>query len=434
MMMKRFVFFLLVTLFAYNVKAQQPLSLQDAVNLALKKSLDLQIARNNIEISSINNNIGMAGGLPTVSATLSETEQINTVNQKLNSGQTIQRNWAVGNNLNANVTGSQLLFNGFRVIATKHRLEELERLSQQQLNVQVQNVMGDVMLQYYDVVRQQDYIKTIEQAIAAAKQRLSLVQVKQSVGLANNADLYQAQIDVNTLNQNLRQQYLVIQQAKTTFLNSLSVPPDSNVVISDTIVVDRSLDLSSIQAELRNSPEYQAATTQININHFLEKETAAQRYPSVRANAGLNYGRSQSAAGLTLLNQSYGPTLGLSVNIPVYNGGIFKRQQRIASINTENAILQRDLILQQLNTTAVSSWESYEANIVQADSARKNYALSGKLLDLTLLRFQLGQATIVEVRDAQQSFEQAGYQLTNINYAAKAAEITLKRLAGRLSL
>jgi outer membrane protein len=56
------------------------------------------------------------------------------------------------------------------------------------------------------------------------------------------------------------------------------------------------------------------------------------------------------------------------------------------------------------------------------------------LLELALQRFQFKQATIVDVKNAQQSFEASGYRLVNLNYAAKTAEIELKRLANELSL
>src|SRR5258705_8709295 len=96
----------------------QSLSLQDAINIALKKSLDLQLLKNNVEISSINNHIGVAGGLPAVSASASDREQSTNVNQKLNTGEIIKRNAAVTNSFSSDVTGGMLLYNGSRVVAT----------------------------------------------------------------------------------------------------------------------------------------------------------------------------------------------------------------------------------------------------------------------------------------------------------------------------
>jgi len=69
----------------------------------------------------------------------------------------------------------------------------------------------------------------------------------------------------------------------------------------------------------------------------------------------------------------------------------------------------------------------------QLETQQKNYDLSLQLLDLIIQKFQLRQATIIDVKQAQQTFENAGYQLVNLSYAAKAAEIQLKKLINRLS-
>lgn len=189
------LFFLGTTAMAlvFQANAQTAvLRLPDAVNIALKKSLDIQLANNRVEANTINNNYGIAGGLPIVTGTLNDNEQVSSINQKLNTGTTIQRDAAATNNLTTNITGSILLYNGGRVVATKKRLQELELQSKQQLNAQVQNIMEDVMSGYYDVVRQQSYMKTIGRSIEAARQKLEIVKTRQSVGLANNADLFQA--------------------------------------------------------------------------------------------------------------------------------------------------------------------------------------------------------------------------------------------------
>src|ERR1044072_8236530 len=125
--------------------AQPPLSIDDAINIALKNSYDIQLARNNVEINAINNDYGVAGGLPVVSGSLTDNEQITDVNQKLNSGEHIQRKGAVGNSLSSGIEGSMLLYNGMRVIATKKRLEALEKQNQEYLNATIQNTIATVM-------------------------------------------------------------------------------------------------------------------------------------------------------------------------------------------------------------------------------------------------------------------------------------------------
>ena len=68
---------------------------------------------------------------------------------------------------------------------------------------------------------------------------MDIVKTQQSVGMANNADLFQSQINLNTLLQQKQAQLLVIDQAKTGLLLLLNLKPDSVININDTILVDK---------------------------------------------------------------------------------------------------------------------------------------------------------------------------------------------------
>jgi outer membrane protein len=438
--MKRLLFSFLGLVLSAAVFAQQ-LRLQEAVSIALKNSLDIQVAKDNLLINDISNNIGFAGALPVVTATGSDNEQsVNikqTISQKLANGgdssYNIFRNGATSNQAVGSAGGSILLYNGLRVRATRKRLDELVKQSQQYLNSQIQNIIASVMTSYYDVVRQQNYIKTIKQSIAVSSKKLDIVKAQQSVGMANNADLFQAQLDLNNLIQTRETQQLVIDQAKTNFLALLTLKPDSVITIVDTILVDKSITLGPVLDNLSTNPDIIAADDQIHINELIEKETAAQRYPTVRASAGYNYSRNVASAGQTLLNQQYGPVAGFNFIVPIYNGSIYKRQQKIAGVNTQIAVVQKDIIIRNYAADAVRTFQAYSSSLVQLETAQKNVELAQKLLELILQRFQLRQNTIVDVTVAQQAFETASFSLTNLSYASKSSEIELKRLVSKLS-
>ncbi|MEP7141354.1 MAG: TolC family protein [Ferruginibacter sp.] len=415
-------------------RAQEMLRLSTAVNIALKNSLDIQLAANNVEANTVLNNIGVAGGLPLITGALTDNEQSSTINQKLNTGVNIDRNAAATNNLSSNVGVSMLLYNGNRVVATKGRLAQLQKQSEELLNSQIQNIIGAVMTGYYDIVRQQSYLKTIERSIDASRQQLEIVQTRQTVGLANNADLFQAQIDLNELVQEQQSQQLIIDQAKTELLRLLTLRPDSAIAVQDTILVDKTISLDQVLNNLHQNPDIIASTDQVRINELIVKETAALRYPSVRATTGYNFSRNKSSGGQLLLNQSYGPAVGLAIAIPIYNGSAYRRQQKVAEIDVRNAELNKKVLIRDYSSQVVKSYQSYASTLKQLETEQKNYILSSDLLELVLKRFQFKQATIVDVKIAQQSFEQSGYRLVNLNFAAKSAEIELKRLANQLKL
>jgi len=250
--------------------------------------------------------------------------------------------------------------------------------------------------------------------------------------LANNADIYQAQLDLNTLFQQAEAQTLVINQSKTDLLNLIFVNPDSSIVISDTIIIDRNINIAEIKSLVQKNPELIAADQQININKYLEREVAALRSPTLRATTGFNLNNTTSAAGFILQNQSYGPQIGLNLAIPIYNGSINKRQYQVAEVNTRIAKTQRDNLLLNLETGVVKTYQTYTGTLDQLKTSKENYDLSIKLLDLIMQKFQLGEATIIDVRVAQQSFEVESFRLANLAFTAKVAEIELKRLANLL--
>jgi len=433
--MKKWFFLLLAVVATFNAKAQQKLTLPDAIAIALKNSYDVELVRNQLSISTINNNPGVAGALPTVNLTASDNEQVISINQKFpDATRNTERNNVGSNILSVGVTGSILLYNGNRIVATQKRLAQLQQLNTNVLNAQLQNTMATVAVRYYEIVRQQELLKTIQKSIAVFQKRLDVLEARKEAGLANNADIYQAKLDLNQQKQALETQYLIIKQSKADLLQSMVQAPDSVIVVDDKISIDKSLVLESIKNGLPTNPQYIAAATQISINQLIEKETAALRMPTLRATTGFNISSNKSAAGFILLNQSYGPFVGVNLSVPIYNGSAFKRQQQVAAINTRSAKLQQETVALNLETSAVKTFNAYTNALAQLQTETDNYALSGQLLDLVMQKFELAQATIIDVRQAQQSFENAGYRLVNLQYTAKIAEIELNRLVSKLAL
>lgn len=422
----------MTTITGFSQDAVQ-LTLDDAIAIALKNSLEIQIARNDVEAAELMNHYGVAGGLPMVNATLGNTQQVMNIRQKLQNGTNIERDGAAGNNLSSGVVASLVLYNGHRIVSTKRRLEELKQQNEELLLAQIQDLIADVSTAYYDIVRQQSYVKTIVQSILASEKRLEILEARRSAGLANNADIYQAQIDINTAKQLMMNQKLVVDVAKTELLRLMSEDPSIELEIADTIIVSKDLDLNEFLEKTAKNRQIRASENQIRISELVQREIAAQRYPTVRLNAGLNYTRNQSAAGFNLLNQSFGPNVGLAVSIPLYNGEAYRRQQQAAGVEIKSARKRKEILERDFKSEVYKTYHAYKNALSQLETEIKNYRLTEELLNLTMQRFELIQATIIDVREAQKSFEDAGYRLVNLSYAAKAAEIELYRLANELN-
>jgi outer membrane protein TolC len=428
---------LLLLAFAFSQEklvAQNNLSLKEAVTIAIQNSYDIKLVENNLTIAKNNNNYGVAGGLPTVTATGTNNNTLTTINQTFpDASRNTTRNGVDGTTLNGGLTATMILFNGYRVAATKERLASIEKQSAAALQTQMLNTSSTVMQQYYNVIRQAAFLKTIEKSIEASEERVAIVKTRQEVGVANQADLLQSNLDLNALLQAKQNQLVVLAQVKADLYNSMVVPATSNYTFTDSIQVDGQLALLDIESKMKDHPLLQSAQQLINVNQFLEKETKALTYPTLRANTGYNYNSNKSAAGFILLNESYGPFLGFNLSIPIYAGSASKRAVKNAQINTVSAKLQYENTAQDLGTELFKTYQNYQNSLKQTPIEVQNYEMSQALLALVMEKFKLGQATIVDVKQAQQSFENAGFRLTSLRFSAKIAEIELKRLSNQLN-
>jgi len=425
---------------SYAVDAQQTMTLNEAIKMALKNSYDIQLVENSLAIAKNNNDLGVAGALPTVAASANNNKTVSTIEQKFaDPARNTTKTGVDGNTLSGGLTASIIIFNGYRIMAFKDRLAMIEKQNGFLLQSQMQNTTAQVMQQYYNVVRQQAYLKTIEKSIEASQQRLDIVKTRQQIGVANQTDMLQSNIDLNALQQGKQNQLLIIAQAKTDLARTINSKEDisSSLIINDTIQIDAKLNFdkgdNSISNGVINNPQLAALSTQIKINQQLEKETKALMYPTLRASTGYNVSSSSSAAGFSLLNENYGPFIGVNLSIPLYGGGAAKKNVANAKLNSQNAGLQAQSLSKDIFTNAYKTFDAYKNSIEQLPIETENYGMAQSLLQLVMQKYQLGQATMVDVKQAQQSFENAGFRLVSLRYTAKVAEIELKRLSNQLT-
>ena len=430
--MKRF--YLGITLLLPMIlSAQSQLTLKNAIDTALKNNYDIQIAKNYVKIAETGNNYGMAGGLPFISANASDNYVSNNTLQKYNTGIETNSTDIIGNNYNAALTANIVLFNGFKVLATKKQLSYLQKQSEIGLNGQIQSTIANVMMKYYDVIRQQALLKITQNSLDVSQKKLEIINVKDKVGMANAAITMQAQSDVNTATQNLTLQQLQINQAKADLLTFINAKSNTTYIFNDSIQIDPNLALDNILQFLQQNPQLQLAEQQIKINEQLLKVASAQKYPSLKLNAAYNLTGYNNNDGYNLFYQNYGPTAGLSLQLPLFNGNVYHTQKSIAKINLYNANLEKESLFSSLKNTVTNKYQTYTTTLNQIESQKQNYDLAQKLVDIVLQNFQHGQANILELKAAQTTYENAAYQLVSFQFNAKMAEIELKQLIYQLS-
>ena len=424
------IFLILLLLTPLWSIAQQHLTLEMAIDSALKNNFDIRIARNEAEIEKINNNYGMAGGLPAINAGISDNASLYNTHQDFSDGSSTAVNNSFNNNLNADISASIILFNGLKVMSAKKRLSYLQDKGFLELNMEIQNAVAAIMLKYYDIIRQEHYLKIIRSTIDISQKKSEIISARKNVGLANDADMMQAQIDLNLAEQNYRTQQLVIENSKIELLQLMGTSQQPLFITGDSLItVDSQIQIDSVLVFLKDNYQYITAEQQIKINEQLAKEARAERMPSLRLNTAYDLGFTQNTKGNTLTNLNYGPYAGLNLQIPIFNGGTYRIRQKTAQLNTNNARLQKENLFNELTSSARKTHQAYKNALTQIDIQQTSSQLSEKLVALVLQKFQLNQSTILDLKAAQQSYENSAYLLVNLQYQAKVAEIELKRLS-----
>ncbi len=418
----------LVVLAPSKAAAQETLTIEQAIELAMKNNYDIQIAKNDAEIAARNNSVGNAGMLPKINGTLSDNYTLNNLNQKFTNGTEIDKNNVTGNNLTAGVALNWTLFDGLKMFATKGKLKRLAEIGELQFKDEMQTVVANVLNAYYDVVRAQQQLKAIDEAIRISNERVKLADMKFQVGSSSKVDLLQAKVDLNEQKSNLLSQRKTVEQRKADLNTLLSRNAETDFSVTDSIPFNE----PKISTELDKNFQLQAAMKNMEVAKFAKREAFSQFLPNLNGNVGYSYNRANSTAGFSLFNQSYGLNAGFSLNVPLFNGRNTIRQNKIASIQILSSQFNLEKVRFQIKLNNYRAIKELAKAKEQLTLETENISLADENQKIALERFRLAQSTAIELREAQISFVNAQTRLVNARYDAKAAETELLRLQGEL--
>ncbi|HYG16168.1 MAG TPA: TolC family protein [Bacteroidia bacterium] len=416
-----------------TIQAQQLLTLNEAIEIALKNNYDILLVKNETIIADINNTPGNAGMLPDVSLNATYNTANNTINQEFTSGLSVQRTGVGSNNLNANIALEWTVFDGFRMFAAKDRLEELQRQSDFNLKEQLQTTIAQVMQEYYGLVGQKMQIKATEKTLEFIRKRAEIINTQFSVGSVSAFEVNQVNIDLNTYESNLILQQNGLNNLKMGFNTTLARDAGIEFDVPDTIVNDTLMKLPAVEGDIENKNfALLSAQRSITIAQLQKREISAQRYPWVGVTTTYSYTRQQSEAGFSLLNQSNGLNFGIGASIPLFRSFPIRTQEKIGEININTSELVFKRLRNEVDLGYRRAYNNYLSYIDVANIAAKISKLSNDNLSIAEGRLRQGLSTLLEVKEADRNYQDAQTRLIDAQYNLKLAEIELQRLRGEL--
>lgn len=432
--MKKIILYITLALFSTAfLYSQKPLTEEDAVGIALKYNFDILVARNNARTDSINNSAGNAGMLPNISISGSENFSAPNTRQNYSDGTSQNANNNQTNTLNASVGLGWTLFDGGKMFVTKRKLAEIQSLGEIQFRDKVLQTVYDVILAYYDVVRQKQELSSINEVITYNLERVKITQTSYDAGLSPKTNLLQAKIDLNVYQENAINQQAIIIAAKRTLNELLGRSADIPVEVIDSIPVDRLLDKRDLAQKLDSTnTSILAFSRQLNISKLTVKEMNALLLPKISFNAGYGVSQSNYSTGTLSSGRNIGPQIGGTISIPLYQAGNAVRQIRTAKVQLLSDEYNLESIRIQINQELQNALTQYDNQLNLLKIEKDNSGLAKENLEITIQRLRYGQTTSLEVSQAEGNFVDSLTRLINFEYNFKVAETKLKQLLSRL--
>ena len=419
----------------FSSQAQELLSLENAVKIALENNYEIKIANNNSKIEATNNNLANARMLPALNATLTNNNSHLDTKQTQGDGTVRELDGAINRNITYGVGLDWTIFDGLSMFARKEQLNVLEQRGKAELQAAILNKISDVYLTYFDLVQQQQVLASIDTAIVISNQLVTTAQNRFSIGKASKLEVLNAQVDLNSdLSMQLRQKELY-RIAKLKMNELLVRDVYTEFRVAEEISLEQNIEFTQLKATAeKQNPQLQAQILSKKIANLNLKQVKGNRYPTVRITSGYNFTRSEASLGFITQSSGQGFVYGVTATVPIFNGFLQNRNEKVAKYQVENAGLLLEQQKLTLNTQLASFYTSYQTNLELVKVEAKNLDIAKQNLDITVAKFKIGTITTIEFRTAQQNYIEAAVRYSNAQYVTKISEINLNELAGTLKL
>src|SRR5205814_8882356 len=129
---------------------------------------------------------------------------------------------------------SWTLFDGLKMFATRDKLEQLLELGELEIKNQVVNTIAAVINNYYNIVRQKQQLRAIEEQMSIDSERVRLAQYRLDIGVGIKPDLLQSKIDLNAQKAAQLQQHALIEELQDQLNQAIAIPQFSMYDVVDT--------------------------------------------------------------------------------------------------------------------------------------------------------------------------------------------------------
>lgn len=426
--------FVLLSLTNGQVKAQELLTLDEAIDIGLENNYGIQIFRNQAEIAANNRTLGNAGFLPSVTADATRRQSVEDSRFETAATDGVNENrGARSTNTNAGVNLSWTLFDGMNMFINHEKLGELEKLGNNEFRFQVENTVERIIGAYVDIIRVNEQLKVLENSVDVSFERIEIAETKRDLGSGSEYDLLQARADLNADRAAVLRERNRLIEAKILLNEILARDSNIDFDVMDDIIVNRDLIFDELYSNVMdNNISLQLANTERRIADLEMQEIRNERFPELELTSGYTFNRNEGGGGFLMFNETRGLNIGITARINLFDGFNTNRRIQNARINIKNSELLLAEEQQRVNASFIRAFRAYQNSLELVDLEEDNLGYAEETLEIALERFRQGIISAIEFREAQRTFLSAESRLIEAKYDAKIAETELLRLSGAL--
>ncbi|MDI9635393.1 TolC family protein [Oscillatoria amoena NRMC-F 0135] len=389
-----------------RLEGTQPLTLEQALELARRNNQELQVARLEYDRARAVVRQALAAEYPTL------TLQGDASRQQSPGGQIAAAGSPPGgpnpdaptNTLSGTLQLSYDLYTGGLRSANIRAAERQQRVTELEVERLGEQLRLDVTEDYYNLQEALEQIRIRQQSVNNALRSLQDAQALEQAGVGTRFAVLQAQVQFANEQQRLTEAIAQLRTARRQLARRLSIPQFVDLTAADPVQIAGRWELpleDSIVLAFQNRAELEQQLVQRELNEAQRRAALSARNPRVSLFANYNVLRTSSDDPLGTTGTGDGYTLGARVNWNLFDGGEARARARqeeadiaIAETNFAN---NRNLVRLQVEQSyfeLVSTFENIQTASIALEQARE-------ALRLARLRFQAGVGTQTEVIDAE---------------------------------
>jgi outer membrane protein len=415
--------------------AQQKLSLEEAVSIALKNNYDIKLVNNEVQIAKNNVNPGNAGLLPSLDGSFSDGGSVQKTTRTQSNGAEQTLTGVKNTNMSYGVALGWTIFDGLQMFTNYERLKELQKQGEVNAKGTVLTTISNVVSAYYTVLKEEKLVSARDSALDVSKLRVSIANNKLAIGRGSKLDVLSATVDYNTDTSAYLKEINLLKTAKISLNQVMARDLNTDFRVDQQMDINSGLNYADLDAKTQQlNPDLQYAFLNKKIAELNLKQIKGKRYPVVGVNGGYAFQKSASPTGFNTQQQTNGFTYGITASMNIFNGFLQRQNERNAKIQINSSELTLDKTKQDISAALSSTYQNYLTNLDLLKIEQHNVDIAGQNLDITLEKYRLGSIAPLELREAQRNTIDAVTRYLEAQYQAKLTEISLKEISGTLNI